>query len=54
MALVYGFSANESQEQSTFKDSNSFTIQPVRVRFTFLNVEDIKTTYPTLFEKYGG
>jgi len=54
MALVYGLSANESQNQSFFTDSTSFTIQPVRVRFSFLDVEYIKTTYPKLFDKYGG
>jgi hypothetical protein len=54
MALVYGFSANESQNQNYFNDSNGFSIKPVRVRFTFLNVEEIKNTYPKLFKKYGG
>jgi len=54
MALVYGLSANESQNQNYFNDSTGFSIKPVRVRFTFLDVEGIKIDYPKLFKKYGG
>jgi hypothetical protein len=48
-----GLAAQEAQNQSFFNSLNSFTIQAVRVKFTFLNLENIKTNYPKLFEKYG-
>jgi hypothetical protein len=31
----------------------SFTILPVRVHFTFIDLEKVKNEYPKLFEKYG-
>jgi hypothetical protein len=34
-------------------DASQFSIFPVRVKFTFLNLEEIKTTYPNLYERYG-
>ena len=54
MALTYGLAAQQDQNQSSFDQRGSFVIQPVRVRFTFLNPENVKQTYPQLFEKYGG
>jgi hypothetical protein len=54
MALVYGLAANEAQNGNFFNDLSSFSIQAVRVRFTFLDTEEVKKTYPKLFDKYGG
>jgi hypothetical protein len=49
----YGLAAQAAQNQSYFDQAGQFTIQPVRVRFTFLDPEAIKNEYPKLFDKYG-
>lgn len=49
----YGLAAQSYQGQSFFNQQGQFTIQPVRVRFTFLDPVSIKNDYPKLFEKYG-
>ena len=54
MALTYGLAAQQDQNGSFFDQPGQFVIQPVRVRFSFLNLEEVKQTYPTLFDKYGG
>jgi hypothetical protein len=54
MALTYGLSAQEDQNRSHFGSSGQFIITPVRVHFSFINLEQIKIDYPALFEKYGG
>ena len=48
----YGLAAQEFNNQNFFSSANSFVIKPVRVKFTFLNLQDIKVNYPKLFEKY--
>jgi len=53
MALVYGLAAQEAQNRDSFNQPGQFVIQPVRVRFTFIDPEDVKKTYPRLFDKYG-
>jgi len=54
MALSYGLSAQEDQNRSHFIKNGSFTILPVRVHFSFINLEKIKIDTPKLFKKYGG
>jgi hypothetical protein len=54
MALTYGLAAQQDQNGSFFDQPGQFVIQPVRVRFTFLNLVEVKQTYPKLFDKYGG
>ncbi len=49
----YGLAAQSAQDQSFFDQPGKFVIQPVRVRFTFLDPVAIKNDYPKLFEKYG-
>jgi hypothetical protein len=49
-----GLAASEAQNNNYFNDLSSFSIQAVRVRFTFLDTEEVKKTYPKLFDKYGG
>ena len=39
---------------STPADSGYFTITPVRVKYTFLNLDQIKKDNPKLYEKYQG
>lgn len=34
-------------------DSSKFNIFPVRVKFVFLDLKEIKSTYPNLYERYG-
>lgn len=53
MALTYGLAAQEAQNRESFNQPGQFVIQPVRVRFTFIDPEDVKKTYPRLFDKYG-
>ena len=53
MALTYGLAAQEAQEKESFNQPGQFVIQPVRVRFTFIDPEEVKRTYPRLFDKYG-
>ena len=38
MALSYGLSAQEDQNRSHFIKNGSFTILPVRVQFSFINL----------------
>jgi hypothetical protein len=55
MAYVdFGLAAQEANNRSSFAQQGQFVIQPVRVRFTFLNPESIKNDLPKLFDKYGG
>ena len=49
----YGLAAQTAQDQSFFDTQGQFVIQPVRVRFTFLDPVAIKNEYPKLFDKYG-
>jgi hypothetical protein len=49
----YGLAAQAAQGQSFFDQPGQFVIQPVRVRFTFLDPVAIKNEYPKLFDKYG-
>ena len=53
MALTYGLSAQEDQNSSHFDNPGYFSITPVRVHFTFINLEKIKIDFPILFKKYG-
>jgi hypothetical protein len=53
MALTYGLAAQEAQSRESFNQPGQFVIQPVRVRFTFIDPEEVKKTYPRLFDKYG-
>jgi hypothetical protein len=53
MALTYGLAAQEAQNRESFNQPGQFVIQPVRVRFTFIDPEEVKKTYPRLFDKYG-
>ena len=53
MALTYGLSAQEDQNRSHFDNPGYFSITPVRVHFTFINLEKIKIDFPILFKKYG-
>ena len=48
-----GLAAQNQNYQEFINDPFNFTIQPVRVHFTFLDIEYIKITYPKLYEKYG-
>lgn len=48
-----GLAAQSSQNQSKFDGNSQFVIQPVRVRFTFLDIEKIRTEYPALLKKYN-
>ena len=53
MALSYGLSAQEDQNRPYFLKNKGFTILPVRVHFTFTDLEKVKKDFPKLFEKYG-
>ena len=53
MALTYGLSAQEDQNRSHFDNPGYFSITPVRVHFTFINLEKIKIDFQILFKKYG-
>lgn len=53
MALTYGLAAQEAQNRESFNQPGQFIIQPVRVRFSFIDPEEVKKTYPRLFDKYG-
>jgi hypothetical protein len=48
-----GLAAQNYQDQPSFEGGGGFTIDPVRVKFTFLDIENIKNNYPRLAEKYG-
>lgn len=52
--MQIGLAAQSTSNTSTFNGSGKFVIQPVRVRFTFLDMDNIKQNYPKLYEKYGG
>jgi len=52
--MQIGLAAQSSSNRSSFGGTSKFTIQPVRVRFTFLDMEDIKTNYSKLWDKHGG
>jgi hypothetical protein len=48
-----GLSANTALQQSQTIDTSFFNITPVRVKYTFINLEQLKTDNPELFKKYG-
>jgi hypothetical protein len=50
---VEGLSANTSLQQSQTIDTSFFNITPVRVKYTFINLEQLKIDNPELFKKYG-
>lgn len=50
---VEGLSANTALQQSQTIDTNFFKITPVRVKYTFINLEQLKTDNPDLFKQYG-
>lgn len=52
--MQVGLAAQSFSNRSSFGGSSKFTIQPVRVRFTFLDMDDIKVNYPKLWDKHGG
>jgi hypothetical protein len=52
--MQVGLAAQSFSNRSSFGGSSKFTIQPVRVRFTFLDMEDIKVNYSKLWDKHGG
>ena len=47
-----GLAAQNNQDRSKFDNKTQFVIQPVRVRFTFLDMENIRQNYSKLYEKY--
>jgi len=49
-----GLAAQAYQNQNFFNEPSLFTIQPVRVHFTFLDIEYIERTYKALYKKYKG
>lgn len=51
--LQVGLAAQSLQNQASFDGSTGFVIQPVRVRFTFLDIEDIRVKYPKLLKRYN-
>ena len=52
--MQIGLAAQSSFNNPSFEGNSTFTIQPVRVRFTFLDMENVKTNYSELWNKYGG
>ena len=48
-----GLAAQNNQDRSKFDDKTQFVIQPVRVRFTFLDMENIRQNYSKLYEEFG-
>ena len=42
-----------SQESKRIEKRGTFTITPVRVKYTFLNLEQTKKEYPEIYVKYG-
>ena len=48
-----GLAAQNYQDRSKFDNKTQFVIQPVRVRFTFLDMENIRQNYSKLYEKYN-
>ena len=52
--MQIGLAAQSSFNRPSFDGSGKFVIQPVRVRFTFLDMDNIKQNYPKLWEQYGG
>lgn len=53
MALNFGLAAQTSQNSPQIGNSAKFTITPVRVHFTFLDMEMVKRDYNKLFKKYN-
>lgn len=51
--MQVGLAAQSLSNTPTFNGSGQFVIQPVRVRFTFLDMDNVEKNYPKLFEKYG-
>lgn len=49
-----GLAAQNNQDRSKFDNKTQFVIQPVRVRFTFLDIENIRQNYSKLYDEYGG
>lgn len=52
--MQIGLAAQSLSNKTSFDGAGKFVIQPVRVRFTFLDMDDIKQNYYKLYEKYGG
>jgi len=50
---VEGLSANTANQLSQTIDTDFFNIIPVRVKYTFLNLNQLKTDNPDLFKEYG-
>jgi len=50
---VEGLSANTANQLSKTIDTNFFSLTPVRVKYTFTNLDQLKTENPDLFKKYG-
>ena len=42
-----------SQDSRKIERKGIFTITPVRVKYTFLNLEQTKIEYPEIYTKYG-
>ncbi len=49
-----GLAAQNNQNKSSFDNNAQLVIQPVRVRFTFLDIENIRQSYSELYDKYNG
>ena len=52
--MQIGLAAQSSQNRQSFAAAGRFSIQPVRVRFTFLDMDNVKNNYPKLYKEYGG
>lgn len=52
--MKIGLAAQSSANQQSFSSAGKFTIQPVRVRFAFLDMDEVKNNYPQLYQQYGG
>lgn len=50
---VEGLSANTANQLSQTIDTDFFNIVPVRVKYTFLNLSQLKEDNPDLFARYG-
>ena len=47
-----GLAAQNYQNQPSFLGNGGFSIEAVRVKFAFINIEETKTNYPRLYDKY--
>jgi hypothetical protein len=47
-----GLAAQSYQNQPSFLGNGGFSIEAVRVKFAFINIEETKTNYPRLYDKY--